>query len=150
QSGASDTKRQTGAGTGAAFWENQQGITAIIGLPADLKKAEHWFEKAARRGYAPAEGNLAMMYIQGWGVARNDGAALYWLTLAAQQGQPLALFDLGQLYFKGCGVHQDYAQALRLFQEGARKGNASAEVNIGFIYDEGLGVPRNRAVAAEW
>src|SRR5262249_32625052 len=90
QSGASDTKRQTGAGTGAAFWENQQGITAIIGLPADLKKAEHWIEKAARRGYAPAEVNLAMMYIQGWGVARNDGAALYWLTLAAQQGQPLA------------------------------------------------------------
>ena len=150
QSGNSATKQQTETGSGTAYSENKQGIAAITGVPADLKKAEHWFEKAARRGYAPAQVNLAMMYLQGWGVVRNDGAALYWLTLAAQQGQPMALFDLGQLYFKGCGVRRDYAEALRLFQEAARNGNAAAEVNIGFMYDVGLGVPRDGGAAAEW
>ena len=150
QSGTSDTKQQTETGSGAAYSENKQGIAAIISSPGDLKKAKRWFEKAARRGYAPAQVNLAMMYLQGWGVARNDGTALYWLTLATQQGQPMALFDLGQFYLKGCGVRQDYAEALRLFQEAARKGNPAAEVNIGFMYDVGLGVPRDRAVAAEW
>src|SRR5215470_2616097 len=104
QSGVSDAKQ---AGSSAGYSENKQGIAAILGAPSDLKKAEHWFEKAARRGYAPAQVNLAMMYLQGWGVARNDGTALYWLTLAAQQGHPVGLFDLGQLHFKGCGVRQD-------------------------------------------
>ena len=150
QSGTSDTKQQGETGSGTAYSENKQGIAAITGVPADLKKAERWFEKAARRGYAPAQVNLAMMYLQGWGVVRNDGAALYWLTLAAQQGQPMALFDLGQLYFEGCGVRRDYAEALRLFQEAALKGNAAAEVNIGFMYDVGLGEPRDRTAAAEW
>jgi len=150
QSGTSNTKQPTEKGSGAAYSENKQGIAAIMAAPGDLKKAEGWFEKAARRGYAPAQVNLAMMYLQGWGITRNDGAALYWLTLAAQQGHPVGLFDLGQLYFKGCGVRQDYAEALRLFQESARKGNAAAEVNIGFIYDDGLGVPCDRGVAAEW
>jgi len=149
-SAGSDTKQQTEMGSGPGHSENKQGIAAIMSVPGDLKKAEHWFEKAARKGYAPAEVNLAMMYLQGWGVARNDGAALYWLTLAAQQGQPVGLFDLGQLYFKGCGVRQDYAEALRLFQEAARNGNAAAEVNIGYMYDVGSGVPRDPAVAAAW
>ena len=150
QSGTSDTKQPTETGSGAAYSENKQGIAAIMGAPGDLKKAERWFEKSARRGYAPAQVNLAMMYLQGWGVARNDGAAFYWLTLAAQQGQPVGLFDLGQLYLKGCGVRQDYAEALRLFQQAAQKGNAAAEANIGFMHDVGLGVPCDRAVAAEW
>jgi len=147
QSGITDAKQR---GSGAEYSENKQGIAAIMGTPSDLKKAEHWFEKAARRGYAPAQVNLAMMYLQGWGVARNDGTALYWLTLAAQQGHPVGLFDLGQLYLKGCGVRKDYAEALRLFQEAASKGNAAAEVNIGYMYDVGSGVPRNLAVAVEW
>ena len=150
QSEASDTKQQTETGSGAAYSENKQGIVAIMGAPSDLKAAHHWFQKAARRGYAPAQVNLAMMYLQGWGVARNDGTALYWLTLAAQQGHPVGLFDLGQLYLKGCGVRQDYPEAFRLFQEAERKGNAAAQVNLGYMYDEGLGVPRDRAVAAEW
>lgn len=151
QSGTSETKQQIETtGSGTAYSENKQGITAIMGAPGDLKTAERWFEKAARRGYAPAQVNLAMMYLQGWGVARRDSAALYWLTLAAQQGHPVGLFDLGQLYFKGCGVRQDYAEALRLFQKAVQKGNVAAEVNIGYMYDVGLGVQRDRAVAAEW
>ena len=150
QSGASDTKQQTETGSGTAYSENKQGIAALMDASGDLKKAERWFEKAARRGYAPAQVNLAMMYLQGWGVAPNDGAAFYWLTLAAQQGHPVGLFDLGQLYLKGCGVRQDYTEAFRLFQQAERKGNAAAQVNLGYMYDEGLGVPRDRAAAAEW
>ena len=150
QSTASGTKQQAETKKGTGYSENKQGIAAILGVPPDLKKAEYWYEKAARKGYAPAQVNLAMMYLQGWGVARNDGAALYWLTLASQQGHPMALFDLGQLYFQGCGVRQDYTEALRLFQEAARKGNAAAEVNLGFIYDLGLGVTRDPAAAVDW
>ena len=150
QSGTSETKQQTETESGAAYSENKQGIAAIVSSPSDLKAAHRWFQEAARRGYAPAQVNLAMMYLQGWGVARNAGTALYWLTLAAQQGQPVGLFDLGQFYFSGCGVRQDYAEALRLFQEAARKGNAAAEVNIGYMYDVGLGVTCDPALAVEW
>ena len=149
QTRGSDTK-VIEAGTGTAYSENKHGIAAMNGSPGDLKAAHNWFQRAARRGYAPAQVNLAMMYLQGWGVVRSDSAALYWLTLAAKQGQPVGLFDLGQLYFRGCGVRQDYAEAFRLFQDAARTGDAAAEVNIGYMYDEGLGVPRDRAMAVDW
>jgi TPR repeat protein len=137
-------------GMGKAHSENERGIAAILDSPRDLEAARRWFEKAARRSYAPAQVNLATMYLQGWGVPPNNGTGLYWLTLAAQQGHPMGLFDLGQMYLKGCGVHQDYPEALWLFREAERKGNAAAAVNIGYMYDAGLGVPHDQAAAVEW
>lgn len=132
--------------------ENEHGINAAQSQDSTrmLQQARRWFEKAAHKGYAPAQVNLAVLSLVGWGVPSNPGAALYWLTEAAHQNYPLAYFDLGILYLNGCGVRQDYSEAFRYFQEGADAGDLRSQMNLGYLYDQGFGVPRDRARAAVW
>ena len=61
------------AKNGHGFEQNQLGIASILAIGPDYseKEALRWFEQAAQRGYAPAEVNLAVMYINGWGTPVN-------------------------------------------------------------------------------
>ena len=144
----SDASTNTPNSSGSA--ENEKGITAAQRSPSenDMRAARRWFEKAARKGYAPAQTNLAVLSIAGWGGAGNAGSALYWLQQAANQDFALAYFDLGILYLRGCGVRQDYPQAFSYFKRAAEAGNAAAQMNLGYMYDQGFGVTRDRDQAA--
>jgi TPR repeat protein len=132
--------------------ENEKGIALAQAEDTlrTLEEAHHWFEKGARRGYAPAQVNLAVFSLAGWGTPPNAGTSLYWLREAARQGYALAYFDLGILYMNGCGVHRDYHEAFSQFEQGANAGDSAAEMNLGYLYDQGLGVARDRAQAAVW
>src|SRR5262249_27490313 len=103
---------------GHTFEQNQLGIASVLAIGPDYtdKEALKWFERAAQRGYSPAEVNLAVMYANGWGTPTNYGVALHWLHAAADQGFARAYTNLGILYLKGQGVHQDYAEAFRWFR----------------------------------
>ena len=132
--------------------ENEKAIAlaqAQDTLPS-LQEAHHWFEQGARKGYAPAQVNLAVLSLAGWGTPRSAGTALYWLREAARQGYALAHFDLGILYMNGCGVHRDYHEAFSQFEQGAQAGDSAAQTNLGYLYDQGLGVAEDRAQAAVW
>lgn len=132
--------------------ENEQGIAAAESKDSQraIQDAHRLFQKAAHKGYAPAQVNLAVLSLGGWGTPANRGAALYWLTEAAHQNYAIAYFDLGVLYLNGCGVRQDYAYAFRYFQQGAYAGDPHSEMNLGYLYDQGLGVPCDRTQAALW
>jgi uncharacterized protein len=136
----------------AAARDNFKGILATKApeTAATMTNAHKWFQKAARQGYPPAEVNLAVLSLAGWGMRANAGEALYWLHVAAQQGYAPALFDLGIVYLEGCGVRRDYAEAFRFFEKGALAGDAAAQMNLGYLYDQGLGVAQNRSEAATW
>ena len=140
------------AHSGVVFEQNQMGIASVLGIAGgrDAKGALKWFQDAARRGYAPAQVNLAAMYSNGWGTDRNYGATLYWLRKAADQNYAPAYYDLGRLYLKGSGVRRDYEEALRLFRKAAEGGDTWAETNVGYMYDQGLGVAQDRTEAATW
>jgi TPR repeat protein len=132
--------------------ENEKAI-ALTQAPDTLRtleEAHHWFEKAARKGYPPAQVNLAVLSLAGWGTPPNAGTALYWLREAARQEYALADFDLGILYLKGCGVRQDDREAFSWFARGANAGDSAAQLNLGYLYDQGLGVAQDRAQAAVW
>jgi len=132
--------------------ENEKGIAATQNLEIDrgLQQARAWFEKGARKGYAPAEINLAVALLAGWGGPGNPALSLYWLQEAAGQGYPVAYFDLGIVYLQGCGVRQDYQQAAHYFELGAREDHVASQMNLGYLYDHGLGVTQDRAAAAAW
>jgi uncharacterized protein len=136
----------------AGSHENEKGIalTQAQDTVRTLQEAHNWFEKGARKGYAPARVNLAVLSLAGWGTPPNAGTALYWLREAARQGYALAYFDLGILYMNGCGVRQDYHEAFSQFEQGAKAGDSAAEMNLGYLYDQGLGVSQDRAQAAVW
>ncbi len=137
---------------GRVYEQNQMGLASmlVIGADADIPSAVAWFQKAAQHGYAPAQVNLAVLYINGWGVPQNYETALRWLREAVDQRYPAAYFNLGELYFKGAGVHQDYGEAVRLFRLGAEGGNSYAQTNLAYMYDRGMGVPRDLTTAAGW
>jgi TPR repeat protein len=132
--------------------ENEKGIalTQARERVRTLQQAHKWFEKGARKGYAPAQVNLAILSLSGWGTPPNADTAWYWLREAARQGYALAYFDLGILYQNGCGVRQDYHEAFSQFEQGANAGDSAAQTNLGYLYDQGLGVAQDRAQAAVW
>ena len=146
-----NSSREGGDDTAAAG-DNSRGIIATEApeTAKTMTEAHKWFQKAARRGYAPAELNLAVLSLAGWGMRPNAGEALYWLHAAAQQGYAPAFFDLGIVYLEGCGVHRDYTEAFRWFEKGATAGDAAAQTNLGYLYDQGSGVAQNRSEAAQW
>ena len=63
---------------GHVFEQNQLGMSSmlVIGPGYNPAEAAKWFERAAQKGYAPAQVNLAVMYINGWGVAPNYGIGI--------------------------------------------------------------------------
>ena len=55
-------------------------------LVTDKEKAINWYRISAEQGYAPAQNNLAIMYLEGKGTEINYKKALDLYTLAAEQG----------------------------------------------------------------
>src|SRR5262245_15918069 len=138
------------ANSGEVYAQNQLGLVSALRVSngGDIREARSWFEKAARGGYAPAQVNLAVTYLNGWGASQNYGAALNWLNAAAKQGHPRAYANLGILYMNGWGVKRDYAEALKYLQLGADAGDSGAQANLGYLYDGGLGVMKDYNAAA--
>jgi len=143
---------QVAAKDGQVYAQNQLGLVSalVVAQGTDIRQARSWFEKPARHGFAPAQVNLAVTYMNGWGVSQNYGAALNWLNAAAKQGHPSAYANLGILYMNGWGVRRDYAEAFKDLEIAANAGDAGAQSNLGYLYDGGLGVVQNYSAAARW
>ena len=143
---------QVAAKDGQVYAQNQLGLVSalVVAQGTVIRQARSWFEKAARHGFAPAQVNLAVTYMNGWGVSQNYGAALNWLNAAAKQGHPSAYANLGILYMNGWGVRRDYAEAFKDLEIAANAGDAGAQSNLGYLYDGGLGVVQNYSAAARW
>jgi uncharacterized protein len=140
------------AADGDVYAQNQVGIASVLAVnPAvDTKSAVQWFEKAARKGYLPAQVNLGVLNENGWGTPRNYAAALYWFHRAADQRYPRAYYNLGILYLQGLGVRRDLAEAAKYFELGAKAGDPFAETNLGYLYDSGVGTKQDYTSAALW
>ncbi len=80
----------------------------------------------AEQGYALAQGQLGVMYAEGWGAAKDERAAVRWYRLAAEQGLAEAQHNLGGMYFLGQGVTQDTVRAYMWFNLAAAQGREKA------------------------
>jgi TPR repeat protein len=98
---------------GVAAYKQQDYATAL----------KEW-QPLADSGSYDAQYNIALLYLDGKGVARNYDEALKWLERAANQGQLEAQHDLGASYAKGEIVKKDYVQAYKWLSLCAAKGNA--------------------------
>lgn len=67
--------------------------------PGVMKKAAHWYRRAAERGLSVAQFNLGRCYLHGNGVRKNRRTAVQWLRKAAAQGYARAsqlLAEIGE------------------------------------------------------
>jgi hypothetical protein len=104
------------ADRGSMAAEESLGIFAEAGIgleypaPAD---ALTWYMKAAQQGSPDAATNIALMYANGKGVARDTTQAVTWFRRAAEGGDASAQYNLALMYERGEGVPLDYKEAVR-------------------------------------
>jgi TPR repeat protein len=113
-------------------------------------KALAEFEPLAADGFSPAQYQLAMMYKNAYGVAKNEKRAFELLTLAADQNDSDAQFDLAVMYSEGKVVKKDLAKAFQLTEKSAKKGLVTAQFNLAVMYYNGQGVHKDKHQAAQW
>ena len=136
------------------------------GVDRDEAEAECWLRRAAAQGDAEAklllkrkEGErgdlqaqweLALIYLDGQGVSKDEAEAAHWLGLAAQQGHVEAQFRLGQLLIHGASTVRDSVNGAQWLLSAARLRSQSAARELGDLYREGIGVKADDIEAARW
>lgn len=91
-------------------------------------------QQKAARGDPDAQLQLAMGYIAGGLLPKDDQLAATWCSKAAHQGFVAAETTLGYLYMTGKGVPQSEKEALRWWRKAADQGSAQAQFNLGEFY----------------
>lgn len=117
--------------------EESLGIFAEAGIgmeKPDSAAAVQWYEKAAQRGSRDAETNIALMYANGRGVAKDVAQAVTWFRRAADGGDPSAQFNLALMYERGEGVPRSYKEALRWLTAAAEQNLEPAILELADFY----------------
>ncbi len=133
------------ADTDAAF---QTGIKAY--LKGDYATALRYWQPLAKKGDAPAQFNLGVLYAQGLGVKKDPAMAAVWDRRAAKKGYTPAQFNLGEAYFSGVGVAADMNKAVYWWTTAAKRHHVKAQYNLGYLYLLGKGLVKDRKQAIFW
>ena len=149
---ASEAKRQAeeAAQAESFYARGNDFYSGRNGCRQDYAEAVRWYQMAAERGNAEAQGSLGWMYERGHGVPKDDAEAVRWYHKAAEQGNAVAQHFLGRMYEEGRGVSKDDSEAVRWYRKAAEQGNAEAQGCLGWMYERGRGVPKDDAEAAKW
>jgi TPR repeat protein len=102
------------------------------------------------QGDVNAQFELAWLYANGLGTAKDLEKAAYYFTKAAEQGHVEAQNKLGQLYLDGEGVTRDFAKAIQWLTAAAEQGWGDAQLSLGNLYLAGEGTEVNLQGADKW
>jgi TPR repeat protein len=80
----------------------------------------------AKQGYPTAQFNVALLYQNGWGVARDPGEAVMWYWAAAAQGDLGAQFNLAGMYAAGDGMPPTPVEAYAWYDVATKGGHPEA------------------------
>ena len=125
----------------------EKAMTSL--LKKDYKQAISQFTQMAEWGYAPAQYQLALCFINGTGTTQDYEKAAYWNEKAAKQGYSLAQYNLGVHYFN----NKKYEQAVYWYKKAASDKNApsrAAMKQLSICYRNGWGVTKDAKQADEW
>ena len=84
----------------------------------------------ANHGIARAQRLLAIRYLRGRGVPKDEAVAFYWMQLAAQQHFAMAQRSLGELYENGFGIALDITLASHWYGLAALQGDSTAKEHL--------------------
>ena len=122
-----------------------------LGVTQDFARGVDWLDKAASQGFAEAEFQLGLCYLEGGpGVNEAPARGAKWLERAAEQGHARAQQCLGECYSLGLGVDADDAAAAKWYRRAADQGVAAAQDYLAVCYAGGTGVAKAPAEARKW
>lgn len=121
------------------------------GLEQESKDSRDFAQvkKAAEKGSADAQLELAHRYASGEGVKEDPKQAFKWRTKAAEQGLAQAQYELGWDYANGSGVKEDPEKAMDWMLKAADKGLPRAQYVSGLWLAKGHGIKANAVKAAQ-
>ncbi len=111
------------------------------GVAVDHAESFKWALKAAKRGHAVAQHNVATAYFYGTGVAQDEQQALYWYQRAAEQGFAHSEWKLGEIYFQGIGVAPNRDEALKWLKLSLAQGHVPTMLTLAEMFTNAAGVP---------
>lgn len=107
-------------------------------------------KKLADQGYIPAQYNLAVMYLTGQAIKKNQNQGVAYLRKAADNGHVKAASTIGAMYLQGKGVSRNPSQARRYLTKAAQKGDAQSMLYLSLMYNRGDGVTPDPVQAYQW
>ncbi|HZS98325.1 MAG TPA: AMIN domain-containing protein [Terriglobales bacterium] len=116
----------------------------------DYQQAAKYYKMAADQGQRDGEFGLAVRYVTGQGVPKDDGEGLRWFKAAADQGHADAQYDLGTMYEIGQGTEADLPLAVYYYKLAAQQGVVKAQYRLGILLTKGPGIEPDRVSAYKW
>jgi len=110
---------------------------------------EKWLP-LAKKGNTVAQYNIAVMYLRGDGLQRNNKLALYWLMKASKKEHALSQFTLGRMYYEGMNVKKNFRESFKWYKKAAINGHKKAINNLASMYYHGKGVKKDVGKAFKW
>ena len=96
---------------------------------------------------------IGLMYLNAFGVKKDEGRAFAEFQKAANRGDITGQFMLATMYEQGMGITQNLDMAIHWYRISAQRGDriaAPAMSALGRLYEVGRGVPRNMDTAIDW
>lgn len=118
------------------------------GAEKDERKAEAYWQKAAKLGNVNAQYALARHWLKNR--TGDLKLAVKWIQKAAEEENTAAVYTLGKLYLEGEVVSQDIKAAMELFEQAAEKGHDYAAYRLGCLYLSGELTEKNVEAAVAW
>jgi hypothetical protein len=104
--------------------------------------------EATQGGYLPGKNALAVCYMTGFGVAKDEAHAVRLLEECVAAGFAGALVNLASALHAGHGVVSDQARAFELFKRSYEEcGDQDAAFHVGLAYLRGTGANPNHELA---
>jgi hypothetical protein len=121
-----------------------------LGSVQDISKAIDLYTKAANRGFANAQHNLALLYVHGKGVPRDTHKAISWYTKAAEQGLSLSQFNLAQIYSEKAfdrdfdkNTDRDLKEAIKWYEK-CKDSDFMGKFQLGLLVHMGMGTDQDK------
>ena len=127
-----------------AIADLQDGIAAFE--RGDYSTALREFKPLSEAGDANAQFHIGVMYLNGFGVEKNDLHANEWFRRAGEQGHARSQYILGHWYSRR--PNRDEAESIKWFKMVAGQGDADAQYYLAELYS--VGEYKNYAEAFSW
>ncbi|MBU6453458.1 MAG: sel1 repeat family protein [Cyanobacteria bacterium REEB67] len=114
--------------------------------PHHPKDLQNLIERASG-GDLVAKNELAFLYQNGLGVAKDSAAAEKLYKEAADCDDPEALNNLAVIYFSKSRDDHPLTEIVEMLKKSEAQGNLDAMANLGWLYEKGLGLPKDPALS---
>lgn len=128
---------------GTAFMQDQ-------GVRIDYAVALEWLRRGAEHKHPIAQHNLALMLMNGQGIAVDPVESFRLSTAASEAGYAPAMDMLGFMYELGIGVTRNYDQARFWHSRAGALALPQASYALARSFELGRGTPQNPQAAFNW